>query len=114
MEREKFYQIIDRIADDWLIDANSPIKGVFKNSKISEPTGPRRRINMHGEEIAPNETNGCVQIIKYRHWNLTCPQCGSVNKFGLVAVINLRKKSAHIEECGCNLPYFLTKKSIDV
>lgn len=104
MEREKFYKIIDQYADDWIVDANSPIKGIYKNQLIKETTGPRRRINGKGEVLPANETNGCVQVLKYKHYNKSCPKCGNKPIQGLVEIINIRSRAVKIDDCGCRLP----------
>jgi hypothetical protein len=112
MERSKFYQLIDQIADAWVIDANDILKGTYKTTKFPQGTGPRRRTLKSGEPVDVNESNGRVQILKYKPKISFCVNCikPCEDKLELIDLRNLEVKCLN---CGCKYPHKLTETAKD-
>ncbi len=100
MERKKFYTKIDLVAEDWYVDANRPPVGKGYVRKDGS-TGPRRKINIRGEENPINESTGEVQIIKWADRTEFCVQCSKPCK-NKVEQINLHNGQI---KCSCGLKY---------
>jgi hypothetical protein len=100
MDRKKFYKIIDDLTEQWYVDANAPVKGVWA-SKLHPKGDPRRKTNSKGLENPINESSGEVQIIKWAARTEFCVQCSKPcnNK---VEQINLHNGQI---KCSCGLKY---------
>jgi len=101
MERKQFYTIIDQLAEDWYIDATSPVKGKWGSSIHGKNTGPRRKTNYQGEENPINETSGEVQVIRWAKKSEFCVQCSKFCE-DKVELINLEKSQV---KCSCGQKY---------
>jgi hypothetical protein len=100
MDRKKFYAKIDQVAEQWLIDANRPVRGLGYVRKDGT-SGPRRKTNQRGEENPINESTGEVQIVKWADRCSFCVQCSRPCK-NKVEEINLEKGQI---KCSCGLKY---------
>lgn len=99
MEFEKFCKHIDQLAESWTVDANDIVKGTYKKNGVA--TGPGRRVNVYGEEIALNQTVNRVQVIKWRAREEFCGVCSKFTE-NKSELINLEKGQI---KCDCGLKY---------
>lgn len=99
MEQKKFYRIIDLHADEWYIDANTPVRGTWKNKDGQK--GPRRKTNQKGEVNEINTTSGEVQVIHWAKPERMCVQCCHMVK-DRIELINI--KTCQVK-CSCGMKY---------
>ena len=110
MDRKKFYLKIDQLAEQWYVDANRPAAGKGYVRKDGS-TGPRRKINIRGEENPINETSGEVQIVKWAKKSEFCTTCSKFCE-DKVELINLEKAQIKCS-CGIKFPICLDKTRVN-
>jgi hypothetical protein len=96
MDKKKFEQVLDQVAEDWYIDSNPPVRGTYTSDNHS-PTGPRRRVNKRGEFMEQNISGGFPQVAKFRPIEEFCDICNKT-VYNRTVTINLILKT---KKCDC-------------
>jgi hypothetical protein len=105
MDKKKFEQLLDQVAEDWYIDSNPPVKGTY-TSDGHQPTGPRRRTRKNGIAIDQNFNGGYPQVIKFKSIASTCPACNESIE-DRIELIDLTIRRVKSYKCGCKYPFFI-------